>query len=173
MAKSRAKRALAERWLPVPDWEGFYEVSDLGRIRSLRTHMILRPGPRNKYGHMKVSMTRPGVHKYPSVGRVVALAFLGPPPPGQQVRHGPGGASDNRLVNLCYGTPQENAQDKVRDGTDSRGEKQGAAKLTQDAVWEIRRRYAAGESRRALALAFNVSLPNIHRVIRRETWRHI
>lgn len=171
MTKSRAERALSERWLPVPGWEGWYEVSDLGRIRGLKTHTILRPVPRNRYGHMKVSLTRPGARQYASVGRVVALAFLGAPPPGQQVRHGPGGASDNRLVNLCYGTPQENAKDKLRDGTHARGERQGAAKLTWPAVREIRRRHSAGETRRTLADAYAVSIPNIDRIIRGETWR--
>jgi hypothetical protein len=135
--------------------------------------MILQPVPRNRYGHMKVSLARPGVRKSASLGRLVALAFLGPPPTGQQVRHGPGGAADNRLVNLCYGTPAENAQDKERDGTVSRGEKQGAAKLTREDVQEIRRRCAIGEPRRAVALAFGVSVPNIARIVRRETWRHI
>ncbi len=168
-----------ERWLPVPGWESFYEVSDLGRVRSLprvtasgiRGGQLLRPVPKNRHGHLRVSLTRAGERMYRDVHWLVTRAFLGPCPDGQEARHGAGRTSDNRLVNLSYGTRAENSRDKVRDGVDARGERSAAAKLTWNAVRDIRRRYAAGESRRALALTFGVSVPNIGRITRGETWR--
>lgn len=111
-------------WQPIPGYEGLYEVSDLGQIRSLprkggnnRTYggKILKPLLRPPY--LTVVLSRDGIEARLRVHSLVALAFIGQRPAGQQVRHGPGGALDNRLVNLCYGTPAENAADKVRDGT--------------------------------------------------------
>jgi hypothetical protein len=52
-----------------------------------------------------------------------------------------------------------------------RGERNRKAKLTEDAVRDIRRRYAAGEPRRSLALLYGISLPAIHQVVTGKTWR--
>lgn len=51
------------------------------------------------------------------VHRLVAAAFLGPCPPGMQVRHGDGTRDNNQIGNLCYGSPRDNTQDAMRDGT--------------------------------------------------------
>ena len=116
----------AETWRPVPGFEGAYEVSDLGRVRSLDrmidqsaksgkvyTKLIkgkmLRPG-RMKSGHLSVVLGRAaGSH---CVHALVLLAFKGPPAPGQETRHLNGLEWDNRLVNLAYGTRSENTADK-------------------------------------------------------------
>jgi len=75
-----------------------------------------------------------------SVHQAVAAAFLGPKPEGLIVLHGPNGKFDNRPENLSYGTHSQNALDKHRDGTmpDLSGEKNPAAKLTDEQVAEIR-----------------------------------
>jgi hypothetical protein len=74
-----------------------------------------------------------------------------------QTRHGPGGKRDNRLVNLSYGTPAENSNDQIRDGTRQRGEQRPEAKLTFAIVAACRIRYAAGETQTALAKEFGVT----------------
>lgn len=125
-----------ERWLPVPNWEDLYEVSDLGRTRSLdrmvRTHhngrrfvpgRILRPGPASKYGHLRVVLCRNG-ETYPiQVHQLVMLAFVGPCPPGLEVRHLDSNPRNNALTNLVYGTRAENARDRVLNGTDNNARK--------------------------------------------------
>lgn len=112
-----------ERWLPVVGWEDLYEVSDLGRVRSLRHRgianpnhwyggKILKPQLVNDQGHLCVTLSRPGVHqKKALVHRLVMAAFAGPCPEGQEVRHLDGDPSDNRLIRLTYGTRQENMLD--------------------------------------------------------------
>jgi len=157
--------ATRETWKPVPGYEGLYEVSDLGRVRSLP-----RPGGNNRtYGgkiikgvvktpaYEVVALSRYGTETRYRVHNLVALVFIGPRPPGQEVRHGPNGRLDNSLANLCYGTRAENAKDRTRDGTLQRGERSPVAKLTNAEAAEIRHRAASGELHRCLAREFGVS----------------
>lgn len=126
-----------ERWLPVPDWEGFYEVSDFGRVRSLdryvRTHhngrrlypgRILKLAPASKYGHQKVRLCRDGGTPLNiQVHQLVMLAFVGPYPEGMEIRHLDSNPRNNALTNLTYGTRKENARDRVENGTDKNARK--------------------------------------------------
>ena len=106
-----------ERWLPIPGWEGLYDVSSLGRVRShYRGGRILRPWP-DADGYLRVSLSRGGVQTIYRVHRLVLLAFAGPGEPGEEVRHLNGDATDNRADNLAWGTPAENKRDQVRHGT--------------------------------------------------------
>ena len=113
--------ATAERWLPVPGYEGLYLVSDWGRVRSLpratTSGRILKLQPANKLGHLSVALSRQGVVRRHLVHRLVMEAFVGPCPEGQQVRHWDGNPANNKLSNLLYGTPSEDGYDRVRHGT--------------------------------------------------------
>src|SRR5579863_5563618 len=172
--------ATHETWLPIPGYEGFYDVSDLGRVRSLprqgirsrHSTVILRPMLR--HGYATVYLMRDGSRTTCYVHRLVLLAFVGPCPPGQETRHGPGGKSDNRLANLCWGTPPENWADKVRDGAANVGILRGEAKPTAKLTWAIaadcRRRYAAGESQAARAREFGVHKTAVQQVVTGKTW---
>lgn len=118
-----------EEWRPVVGYEGSYEVSDQGRVRSLdrtylrgTTRVVIR-GRLLKFvttrsGHLSLHLSIDGVTKGFLVHRLVALAFLGPPPTGKPyVLHGPGGPADNRLSNIRWGNAAENMEDAVKDGT--------------------------------------------------------
>lgn len=104
-----------ECWLPVPGFEDQYQVSDLGRVRSLRwaTPRVLRPGPSN-YGHLSVVLGRGNTRM---VHALVLLAFVGARPSGAECRHLDGNPANNRLDNLRWGTRTENILDAVRHGT--------------------------------------------------------
>jgi hypothetical protein len=113
-----------ETWKPIPGYGG-YEASDMGRIRSIDRTLadgrrlrgqLLKPRKGNR-GYMTVKVTDDAGHKQTrTVHRLVLMTFTGPCPEGQETRHGPGGQLDNRLANLCYGTPAENAADKSVNG---------------------------------------------------------
>lgn len=171
-----------ERWLPVPGYEGFYDVSNRGRVQSIR-HMtaagwrggkILKPFL-DSDGYYRVNLSRYGeVKGLVPVHGLVLRAFAGPAESGQQGRHGPGGKQDNRWPeNLCWGTPLENSGDKYRDRTMARGEKQGNAKLTAVDIKEIRRRRENGELEQVLATAFNISQAHVSRIILHQSWVHV
>ena len=107
--------ATPEEWRPVVGYEGLYEVSDQGRVRSLISGRILRPATRRLSGHKHVMLCRPS--QVGLVHQLVAAAFLGPRPDGAETRHLNGDSGDNRAANLQYGTRSENTEDSKRHGT--------------------------------------------------------
>lgn len=118
-----------ERWLPVVGYEGIYEVSSFGRVRSLDRVVTYRDGRMRRRFRGVVLKDRP-VRSYPYVGlainqavkhcyvhTLVCEAFYGPrPSPVHDVRHLNGDPLDNRLENLRWGTKKENQQDTIRHG---------------------------------------------------------
>ncbi len=165
-----------EHWVAVPDYEGLYEVSDFGRVRSLMLgqkcraalHMM-RPSPVGK-GYRAVDLTRDGETKRFLLHRLVLVVFIGPAPSGCESAHGNGQRDDNRLSNLAWKTPVDNAADKVAHGTFQFGSRHHAAKLTEGAVAEIR---ASGDRSRALAARFGVSESLICQVRKGQGWTHV
>lgn len=117
----------SEEWRPVPGYEGRYEVSDQGRVRSL-DRWIARRGGLAGYSFVRGQVLRPkvdslgrhsvglGRSKTVRVPTLVLLAFVGPKPPGYECCHGDGDPSHNWLGNLRWDTHSENMNDKVRHG---------------------------------------------------------
>lgn len=119
-----------EFWKDIPGYEGKYQASTLGRIKSLERTVcssnqtatfeyilkerILRPGKRDKCGHIAVVLNAP--RKTYGVHQLVMLAFAGDPPSGCCVLHNNGDPADNRLSNLRYDTQTENVIDVFRQG---------------------------------------------------------
>ena len=146
---------MIEEWRDVPGWEGWYQVSSQGRVRSVdrtitqrsrwgeQTRVmkgrILRPGKCSN-AYLSVFFSRPGVQSKQNqlVHRLVAIAFLGDPPLHHEVCHMNGDRTDNRVVNLRWDTRQGNIADKLIHGTDNRGEKNSQSKLSKEDVLNIR-----------------------------------
>ena len=167
----------------MPGYQGRYEVSNLGQVKSLPRTTIRsngRPKPvaerllqvnPNSRGYIKVNLcSGTGKSSMRFVHQLIALAFLGPYPAGQCVLHGPGGRLDNSLSNLSYGTPADNnGRDRLRDGTLPRGTRHGNSKLTERDVFTIRSRVATGERVIDLAQEYGVSRWTIYDS-RARTW---
>lgn len=113
-----------EEWRPIPGYEGSYEVSDQGNVRSLdrlsSSGKRLKGGPlklrENTNGYMQVVLSHGGVKKASLVHRLVLTVFVGPPEEGMQACHGNNDPGDNRLENLRWGTPSENNREKTKHG---------------------------------------------------------
>jgi NUMOD4 motif/HNH endonuclease len=169
-----------ERWLPVPGFEGRYEVSDRGRVRSVdRVIKNIKtrrwPGkvlsqPLSWGGYPTVRLSDFGKQTPFFVHHLVLTVFAGPCPEGQEALHGPAGRLDASIGNLHWGTRQENVLDRVRDGTHNRGARHGMAKLTQVQVDKIRARWAAGETQVSLAAEFGTTPGNVHSIVWRKSW---
>jgi hypothetical protein len=108
--------ATHETWRPIAGYEGRYEVSDHGRVWSLRHRIYLKP-TLTKFGYLRVELFRDGTGTKRLVHCLVAEAFIGAFPPGQEVRHLDGDKGNCAAVNLAHGTPSENCLDMVRHGT--------------------------------------------------------
>jgi hypothetical protein len=174
----------AEQWRAIPGWEGFYEVSDQGRVRSLDrwvncSHGVKRHrgrvlSPRkHPGGYTAVQLSREGVTTQWLVHRLVMLAFEGPCPEGLEVAHQDGIKTDNRLSRLRYDTPRGNNADKIEHGTHREGERMHHAKLTPDNVREVMANSPSTEAARALAEKFDYDSGNIWKIWRGETWRSV
>lgn len=119
-----------EEWQPVVGYEGFYEVSNLARVRSLsryitqrgRYGMITRPVRGRvlrqtiRDGYCTVSLCNGETEKIKRVHRLVLEAFVGPCPDGMEGCHGNDVRTDNRIENLRWDTPSANNVDYVRHG---------------------------------------------------------
>jgi hypothetical protein len=138
--RSRGSPILLEWWKPVVGFEGHYEVSDVGRVRSLKHRWGPRIPPKELQlrlradGHMDVRLCLRGVQSRPLVHRLVLEAFVGPCPKGQEARHKNDQGNCNWLFNLCWGTRTENLLDRTRNGgTNIRGENNPNYKHGRDA----------------------------------------
>jgi len=170
---------MTEEWRPVVGYEGLYEVSSEGRVRSLaqatrgigrpRRDMILRNG-KSAFWYPKVMLKKTGGAKNAQIHQLVLQSFVGPRPDGMVARHLNGDPGDARLSNLAYGTYRENEQDKVTHGTKLYGERCSHSKLTDDKVRAIRKSTDSGV---ALAAAYGVTPQLISYVRRRHIWRHV
>lgn len=164
-----------ERWLPIPGWEGLYEASTAGRIRSLSRGepRILRPGS-NGRGYLVLGLWRDGNQHGFSVHSLILLTFVGPRPHGKQINHIDGDRKNNRLENLEYCTQSENMRHRIDSlGSDLSGTRNPSAKLDPTKVRKIRELRRRGMSERKIAPMFGVSHRSINKIINRETWAHV
>lgn len=170
------------KWVDVPGWEGKYEVSDAGRIRSkdrlVRAKggaLALRKGRELRLiektnGYLCVTLADGARRPQLSVHKIVAKAFIGECPLGLHVLHGDGNKRNNAAANLRYGTPSENVADTERHGRRRKGETHPMAMLTADSVRAIRK---SDRSCRELAAVFGVTPAHISQVKRGKVWRHL
>jgi hypothetical protein len=108
---------MTEAWRDVPGYEGLYQVSDCGRVRSFhRGGRVLRVCP-NSTGRLGLVLCLNGSQRSFQVHRLVMAAFVGPCPDGMEVCHNDGNHLNNRLENLRYGTRSDNQYDRVKHGT--------------------------------------------------------
>lgn len=175
-------------WRPVVGWEGLYEVSSDGEIRSLpriirrksRTGnlweeeyagKVLIPSntrPPGRYHHVVLSAD--GRRCTKTVHSIVCEAFHGPRPPGHDVAHYDGDGKNNRADNLRWATKVENFDDMLRHGRRNKGERHGLSRLTDAQAREI---LESDEKATVIAARMNVNAQAVRRIRRGETWAHL
>lgn len=129
-----AKEIASEIWRPIFGYEGHYEVSDLGRVKSLKNYhhfmpgLILKVSPEGK-GYLKVTLSLQSALKTFKVHQLVAGAFVyGPCQPGQEVNHKDGYKTNNRAGNLEWSTKKLNMEHAAANGLTPRGDRHGLRK---------------------------------------------
>lgn len=164
-----------EEWRCVTGYEGLYDVSSFGRVRSRHGGGLRILAPvRQRQGYLSVVLFKDGEKKRHSIHRLVCIEFNGPQPEGCEVGHSDGSKDNNDRRNLRWVTKAENYADKVKHGyvphsnTHHTGERHPSAKLTADHVREIR---ASNMGHKPIARLYGVSDAQIRRIRKGEKWQ--
>lgn len=179
-----------EKWKAIPNYEGLYKASTLGRIKSLERiihkqkcnvlfkETIIKQFHRfnNKSSNYYCANLYDNNHKCKttSVHRILAICFISNPFNKPQINHIDGIKTNNKLYNLEWCTASENTQHGYDTGLSMarRGSLNWNSKLTEKDVVYIRNtRYKV--SRKDLAIKFNISIKHIDRIRCKERWKHI
>ena len=182
-----------EQWLAVKEYEGIYQVSDRGRVRSLQRWITNRNGElqlipgkelkltSDRYGYLKVYLTQNYQTRLFNVHHLVAQTFL-PPPLGKVgskldsycLNHIDGNKQNNRATNLEWITHAANQQHAIDTGLFNSSGSQTHSKLTEAEVldiWELLREQRLSVSQ--IALCFDVSDKTIRKIKYGKAWRKI
>lgn len=168
-----------EIWKPVLGYEGFYEASSLGRIRSVTRWVHNRKTPHksrirkftvSKGRYYQVNLCRQSKHTCKPVHLLVASAFHGKCPKGLECRHLDGNSFNNKSSNLKWGTRKENLMDQVDHGTVP------GAKLTKSRILYMRKIYKRRHATlglSGLSRMYGVAASTISRVLNNVRWARI
>ncbi|MGE8328881.1 NUMOD4 motif-containing HNH endonuclease [Pseudomonas urmiensis] len=171
-----------EIWKDIVGFEGYYQVSDLGRVRSVDRELVNSRGHNQRFpgvmivitgdgsGYQKFLAHKAGAKKNLLVHTCVLEAFTGPGPDGYECCHGNGNRKDNRHSNLRWGTKAENAKDKELHGTAIKGAYSQNSKLTDQDVASI---LCSPDSHAQVAARHGVTAELVGLIRNGKAWKHI
>ena len=163
---------MVEIWKDVVGFEGLYQVSDLGRVRSLPRNttkgkiLALGVGAR---GRLLCRFSKEGKFKSMDVATMVARAFIGERN-GLFVLHWDDDLANNKATNLRYGTQAENMKDMVRNGHSLKGERHNKAKLTEERVLSMKKDLLSCTDYAGLAVKYGVSKESVQAIKHGRNW---
>jgi predicted DNA-binding protein YlxM (UPF0122 family) len=167
-----------EEWRDVPGYEGWYQVSNIGRVRGVDRWIVVRGargGPRlvkgkmmtqrlHRNGYMRVRLCKHNLAESVGVHSLVACAFLGDRPTGYDIHHKDGSRTNNRADNLEYRSRQEHLG----------GEMHYRTSLTDEDVIEIRRLYESCDlSVKDIADKKGITYGAAQSIINGSNWKHL
>lgn len=174
---------MIEEWKDIKDYEGLYQVSNFGRVRSLpkewitgwnnvkRKHSGFILKPSNHGGYLAVTLSKNKINKYKSVHRLVLQAFIGES--NLDCNHKDGDKSNNYLNNLEYCTESENALHAYKIGLNKNiGENHRSSKLNNDIIKNIREN-KFGLTTREFASCYGITKQTVHDILNKRTWAHV
>lgn len=145
-----------------------YLVAADGRIAKADRSGWLSTKPRSASGYVKLNLFHDGAFLCVDAHRVVALAWLGPPPtPQHEVAHWDGDKTNNAARNLRWATRSENMGDTRRHGRANIGERNGMAKLSNRQARQIARLLTRGVAAQKVARRFGVSDGTVYNIKRK------
>lgn len=122
-----------EVWTAIPGYEGFYEISNLDRVRSVarmvrvrggglrRSKAKIKKGFVTKGEYISYGLWKEGKERVLYLHQLKLMAYVGPCPEGMECRHLDGNAKNNNLSNLAWGTRDDNVEDQKLHGKTNAG----------------------------------------------------
>jgi len=173
-----------EEWRDVVGWEGYYSVSNLGRVRRdagwshAQAGHILAPQARKSQKsprlYLRVGLCRNSTTTMYSVHVLVMTVFKGACPTGFEIDHKNGDKTDNRLDNLEYVSKSENMKRSFRLGLHNmRGTRNSQTRLTAADVIEIRKLRTLGFTYKKIASLFNVCQATASNICNYKCWKDV
>ncbi len=173
-----------EIWKDIPEYQGKYQVSNCGRIKSLTRKVpcvngvrtvkerILKQAVSKRVGYPFITLASNCIHKSHLMHRLISEAFIPNPENKPQVNHKNGIKTDNRICNLEWVTYHENRQHAFDTGLQKpvQGECHGHSIVTEKIVKEIRE---SKERPYILCKHYNISETTIRDIRKRRSWRHL
>lgn len=173
-----------EIWKDVVGYEGRYEVSDIGNVKSKSYVKSNRCGtyitqPRKiithlcRKGYVTITLSKDKAKIYTRVHILVAKAFLGISLE-KQVNHKNGIKTDNRVENLEWVTASENVLHAYRTGLKSNGGERHSQKVINSSiVLQMRELYDKGQTFKQIAEHFNVNYHTARMAAIGKTWKNV
>ena len=163
-----------EIWKDIAGYEGDYQVSNLGRVKSLyKGERILKP-KRHTGGYLQTALYRNSKADYRFIHRLVAEAFISNPENKPTVNHLDGDKTNNRTDNLEWSTQHENNQHAVTTGLVKSGGSDRRASVTNEIAQAIRTEFAPYDDEcglTALAKKYGLSLSVVFRIVHGERYK--
>jgi DNA-binding XRE family transcriptional regulator len=173
---------MKEVWMPIKDYENLYEISNLGRVKSLRRFVknrdfyvrvnekILKPGFNGKY--YQVHLCKNGKSPLFEISRLVAESFIINPENKPEVNHEDGNKLNNFANNLEWNTNSENQLHAYKTGLKSaKGSKNGRSKLKESDIIKIKAMYNSGKYlQKEIASIYGVTRACIGHIINNTRW---
>lgn len=104
---------MKEVWKDIEGYEGLYQVSDLGRVKRVKTNRVLK-GSEDSWGYLKVNLSKNNIKSQQIIHRLVAQAFIPNPDNKSQVNHIDENKTNNMVSNLEWMTAKENSNHGTR-----------------------------------------------------------
>lgn len=183
---------MEEIWKDIEGWQGYYQVSDLGRVRSLeRFNTLTRNGTtfksfiegkilkisNDKVGYKIISLesSQKKFKKTYKIHRLVSIHFIPNPENKPMVNHINGIKSDNRAENLEWATAKENCVHAHENNLveSSKGEHHYNSKLTEEIVLKIKYGKFEGMSHPQIARLFGIKRLQVLKIRNGKTWKHL
>lgn len=176
---------MEEIWKDIKDYVGLYQVSNLGRVKSLKRRVKKWNGYRmigekilksklDKNGYCLITLCKNNIDKTFKMHRLVAQSFIPNPQNKPEINHKNNQKQKNYVKNLEWVTSKENKQHSIKNGWfhTAKGENNGHAKLTEKQVLEIRNLYPK-LNQLQLAKKYDVGGTTIHDIVHKIHWKHI